>query len=180
MMFEQASVGLEMARPSGSVPVLVDGTRMAQVVGNLLQNAVKFSSPGGRTRVSVGSSGGTAIIQVVDDGTGIAPDTLKQLFQPFMQAEQALDRNRGGLGLGLALVKGLVGLHDGSVSAHSDGLGKGAEFVVTLPLASRSLASIAVASSARPSRRIAILSLCVVVFSSSKTTSMRPIPWARR
>jgi signal transduction histidine kinase len=119
-----------------ATPVLVhaDATRVAQIVGNLLQNAAKFTSHGGRTHVSVVAEAGQSVIRVVDNGVGMAPDTVARLCQPFMQADQSLDRSKGGLGLGLALVKGLVELHGGSIEAQSDGLGKGSAFVVRLPL----------------------------------------------
>jgi two-component system, chemotaxis family, CheB/CheR fusion protein len=132
--FEQLGVRLDLAPALRATPVLADGARIVQVVGNLLQNAAKFTSPGGRTRVSVAAEGGEAVVRVADDGVGLAQETLGRLFQPFVQAEQSLDRSDGGLGLGLALVKGLVELHGGSVSAHSEGLGQGTEFVVRLPL----------------------------------------------
>jgi len=132
--FERAEVTLELVAAQAPAHVHADRTRLAQIVGNLLQNAAKFAHPGGRTRVVVGTEEGQAVVRVVDDGIGMEPRTLARLFQPFMQAEQGLDRGRGGLGLGLALVKGLVELHGGTISAHSDGLGKGSEFVVRLPL----------------------------------------------
>lgn len=80
------------------------------------------------------------MIEVADTGLGIDPETLKRLFEPFAQADRSLDRSRGGLGLGLALVKGMVELHGGEVSAHSDGPGKGARFTVSLPLDQREVA----------------------------------------
>ena len=83
---------------------------------------------------------GSAVIEVADTGLGIDPETLKRLFEPFAQADRSLDRSRGGLGLGLALVKGMVELHGGEVSAHSDGPGKGARFTVSLPLDQREVA----------------------------------------
>jgi len=116
------------------VEVHADRTRIAQVVGNLLHNSSKFTHPGGNTRVSVTTDDGAAVIRVVDDGIGIVQDTLRVLFKPFVQADQGMDRANGGLGLGLALVKGLVELHGGSVAARSAGPGEGAEFVVRLPL----------------------------------------------
>jgi PAS domain S-box-containing protein len=136
-LFEGSGVRLELA-PSPS-PVVVDGDwdRLAQVVGNLLQNSAKFCPRGGVTRVAVSAerSEGRAVIRVADDGAGIAPDMLTRLFEPFTQAETTLDRSKGGLGLGTALAKGLVDLHGGEISAHSAGPGQGAEFVVSLPLA---------------------------------------------
>jgi PAS domain S-box-containing protein len=113
-----------------------DWDRLSQIVGNLLLNAAKFSGPGGATSVSVARDpdGGCASVRVVDDGIGIAPDIIERLFQPFTQADTTLDRGKGGLGLGLALVKGLVELHGGTVTARSDGAGRGAEFTLHLPL----------------------------------------------
>ncbi|MFL5273005.1 MAG: ATP-binding protein, partial [Anaeromyxobacteraceae bacterium] len=111
-----------------------DATRMAQVVGNLLQNAAKFTHEGGTATVRVEAVGAQAQIRVRDDGIGISPDLLPRLFEPFVQADGGLARTKGGLGLGLALVKGLVNLHGGTVEARSDGPGRGAEFLVTLPL----------------------------------------------
>jgi len=90
--------------------------------------------------VSVDGEAKQAVIRIVDTGVGMAPEMLAHLFQPFAQAEATLDRSRGGLGLGLALVKGLVELHGGTISAHSAGLGQGSEFVVRLPLATGEVA----------------------------------------
>jgi two-component system, chemotaxis family, CheB/CheR fusion protein len=104
-------------------------------VGNILQNGVKFTAPGGRVSVVLERADGRATIRVVDDGIGIAPEMLGRIFEPFTQADESLDRSRGGLGLGLALVKGFVEAHAGTVEARSAGLGRGAELVVTLPLA---------------------------------------------
>jgi two-component system CheB/CheR fusion protein len=102
-----------------------------------MQNAAKFTGPGGRVRVSVSvdSEAKRAVVRVADSGVGMDPQMLARLFQPFAQADTTLDRSKGGLGLGLALVKGLVDLHGGAISAHSPGLGQGSEFVVRLPLA---------------------------------------------
>lgn len=119
-------------------PVFVNGdwNRLVQVVGNLLQNATKFTGKGGRASVSVGIDevAGRAIVRVVDSGVGMLPETLARLFQPFMQAQNTLDRSKGGLGIGLALVKGLIELHGGEVSAESAGLGQGTAFILRLPL----------------------------------------------
>jgi PAS domain S-box-containing protein len=131
-----AKTGVELAfRPGGArLYVQADRTRLSQVVGNLLQNAVKFTPKGGTTTVSVESrENGRAAIRVRDTGAGIGADILPHLFEPFTQADRTLDRSQGGLGLGLALVKGLVEMHDGSVVARSGGPGKGAEFEVVLP-----------------------------------------------
>jgi PAS domain S-box-containing protein len=133
-LFERARITLDLTPAPRPVFLLADRTRVAQVAGNLLQNAAKFTNPGGATRVSVDTDGDDAVLRVRDDGAGMAQETLDRLFQPFIQADQTLDRSKGGLGLGLALVKGLVELHGGSVAAHSEGLGKGSELVVRLPV----------------------------------------------
>jgi signal transduction histidine kinase/DNA-binding response OmpR family regulator len=133
-LFESNGIRLDLTIAPEAVFVKADTTRVAQMVGNLLQNAAKFARRGGRTGVTVASDGTDAMVQVVDDGVGMTPETTARLFQPFMQADESLDRSKGGLGLGLALVKGLVELHGGRISAHSDGLGKGARFEIRLPL----------------------------------------------
>ncbi|MGC4065107.1 MAG: PAS domain S-box protein [Polyangiaceae bacterium] len=132
--FDRAGVRLELSPSTHPVPVVADRTRVTQAIGNILQNSAKFTGNGGYTRVTVERDERDAIVRVRDDGVGLDEETLARLFQPFMQAENTLDRSQGGLGLGLALVKGLVELHDGSVAAFSEGLGKGAEFVVRLPM----------------------------------------------
>ena len=118
-------------------PVWIDGdpTRLLQVVGNLLHNAHKFSNPDGTIRVTVVEDNGYARIGVADTGIGIEPAMLGHVFDVFRQADQGLDRSRGGLGLGLALVKGLVQLHTGTVEALSAGHNQGAEFRIRLPMA---------------------------------------------
>jgi two-component system CheB/CheR fusion protein len=135
--FEKNEVQIEFV-PAGK-PVFVNGdwNRLAQVVGNLLQNAAKFTGPGGRTCISVStdSEAKGAVVRVADTGIGMDQEMLARLFKRFAQADTTLDRSRGGLGLGLALVKGLVELHGGTITAHSAGPGQGAEFVVRLPLA---------------------------------------------
>ena len=110
-----------------------DETRLAQVVGNLLQNAAKFTPTGGRVTLSVVALESAVEVHVRDTGAGIDARLVERIFEPFVQAEQALARTNGGLGLGLALVKGLTELHGGSVEARSGGEGQGAEFVVRLP-----------------------------------------------
>jgi signal transduction histidine kinase/ActR/RegA family two-component response regulator len=133
-----AAHGLELvaAIPEGPIPIDGDRTRISQVVGNLLQNSWKFTPAGGRVTVTVEASEplGQAIARVRDTGAGIAPEMLPRLFEPFTQADTTLDRSKGGLGLGLSLAKGLVEMHGGTVSAASEGPGKGAEFTIRLPL----------------------------------------------
>ncbi len=123
---------------AAATPVYVhaDWNRIAQALGNLLQNAAKFTGRGGTTRVTLEADQAArlAVIRVSDTGVGMSPELLSRLFEPFSQADETLDRSKGGLGLGLALVKGLVNLHGGEVEARSAGAGRGAEFIVRLPL----------------------------------------------
>lgn len=134
---DEAGLRLEVVAPDSPLWVLGDATRLAQVVGNLLGNAVKFTDPGGRITVRTArTDGGAAEFVVSDTGIGIEPDKLAHIFDSFSQEERSLDRNRGGLGLGLALVKGLVELHGGSVAAASPGAGQGTTVGFRLPLAS--------------------------------------------
>ncbi len=144
-------------------PIIVEGDpiRLAQVLAKLLSNAVKYTDEGGRIRVvaktAPGDHGEEAAIKVEDSGMGIAPEMLPRIFDLFSQAEDPRD-GQGGLGIGLALVRELVALHDGSVEASSAGVGQGAEFAVRLPLARTLGAELperpAVRSSARPARRM--------------------------
>ena len=132
------SVGicLELQLPKGSVWVLGDCRRLAQAVGNLLHNANKFTPPGGTVTVTldVFTNRATAVLTVRDTGTGMDESTLTRLFDPFSRALRTFDRSRGGLGLGLALVKGFIEMHGGKVCASSSGPGKGSEFIVQLPV----------------------------------------------
>jgi two-component system CheB/CheR fusion protein len=132
--FDHAGVAVDARLARDPCWVLADATRVAQIVGNLLGNAAKFTAPGGRVEVSVRREADAAAVRIADTGVGIAPEVQERLFEPFNQAPQTLDRTRGGLGLGLATVKGLVELHGGSVALSSAGEGRGAEFTVRLPL----------------------------------------------
>ena len=145
-----ANAGLELDVRLPSRPLWVDGdpARLAQALGNVLANATKFTSRGGHILVALEESAapfGMAVLRVRDDGVGINSDLLPRLFDPFAQADRTLDRSRGGLGLGLALVKGLVEQHGGHVHAASDGPGKGAEFTIQLPLVKAPSAEVSVA-----------------------------------
>jgi PAS domain S-box-containing protein len=134
-MFEQSGVELRVEHSAGPLWVNADPTRMAQVVGNLLHNAMKFTPRGGKVVVAAGTAEGNAEVVVRDTGIGIAAADLRQVFEPFAQADRTLARSQGGLGLGLALVRGLVEQHGGEVRARSEGPGRGSEFRVSLPLA---------------------------------------------
>jgi signal transduction histidine kinase len=133
-LLTERGVELSVRETGRPVPVLGDETRLAQVLGNLLHNAAKFTPAGGQVTLSVGVEDGLAVLRVADTGAGIDPALLGELFSPFTQAQQTLARTEGGLGLGLALVKGIVTLHGGEVRVRSEGTGRGAEFVITLPL----------------------------------------------
>jgi CheY-like chemotaxis protein len=154
-VLEQSGLTLSLELPTEPIWVMGDATRLSQVLGNLLNNAAKFTDAGGQVTVGcrasgvggrdTGATGGpsaasdnrpsTPMVEIIvrDTGIGIEPETLPHVFETFSQADRSLDRSRGGLGLGLALVKGLVELHGGAVHAQSRGLGLGAEFTVALP-----------------------------------------------
>jgi len=118
---------------AGDVMLRGDPVRLVQVFGNLLNNSAKFTAAGGRIQVLVEHAAERVVVSVRDNGRGIAPDALGRIFAPFVQAEAAEDRRRGGLGLGLAIVRDLVTRHGGSITAHSEGRGRGAAFRVELP-----------------------------------------------
>ena len=125
---------LEVSLPTASLPVMVDTVRFTQVIANLVNNAIKYTPNGGRIYVRASVEDESAIVVVGDNGIGIAQHLLTRIFDVFVQGDRALDRREGGLGIGLALVKRLVELHNGSVSAHSAGPGRGSEFTLSLPL----------------------------------------------
>jgi PAS domain S-box-containing protein len=142
--FDAAGVYLELETGPTPVHVDADAQRIAQVVGNLLHNAAKFTPRGGRVIVAVDAdtAAGQAVVSVSDTGMGLTPGMSERVFEPFVQVEEAHDRSEGGLGLGLALVKGVVELHGGEVSATSAGPGRGTRFVIRLPLDGRELAAV--------------------------------------
>lgn len=137
---ETASPAIESGRlalivkvPKQGIVVDVDRVRMTQVLANLLTNAAKYTPAGGRISVTAEGVETDVVISVEDTGVGISGELLPRVFELFVQARQTLDRAQGGLGLGLALVKNLVDMHGGSVSAHSSGLGQGSRFTIRLP-----------------------------------------------
>lgn len=125
---------LAVALPADPIVLHADPVRLEQVFSNLISNAAKYTPPGGHIRVTGERRGEEVAISVKDDGVGISPEMLPRLFEIFSQGERALERSQGGLGVGLSLVRGLLGLHGGRVEAKSDGIGKGSEFTVYLPL----------------------------------------------
>jgi two-component system CheB/CheR fusion protein len=134
-LLASAGIDFEVELSANPLWIHADAARLVQVVGNLLSNAAKFTPKGGKVTLSVRkASAEFATLCVRDTGVGIAKELLPRLFEPFMQAENTLDRSKGGLGLGLALVKGVVEMHGGTVEPHSEGPGCGAEFIIRLPM----------------------------------------------
>ncbi len=124
----------ELQLPATPVRTCGDSTRLAQVLSNLLINAAKYTPRKGRISLAVATEGDEAVIRVRDTGIGFAPEHLPALFEKFSQVRSAQDRSGGGLGIGLALARGLVHMHGGTISASSPGVGAGAEFVIRLPM----------------------------------------------
>jgi PAS domain S-box-containing protein len=135
-LLEQQRHSLQVEVPSSGLTVDGDEGRLAQVVSNLLTNAAKYTEAGGLIAITAHADKGEAVLRVRDNGTGIDPEMLPNIFDLFVQEPQAIDRSRGGLGLGLAIVRNLVALHGGSVRASSAGKGLGSEFEIRLPLLS--------------------------------------------
>jgi len=133
-------------------PILVEGdrTRLAQVFSNLLNNAAKYTDPGGQILLSAAREGSDAVVRVRDNGVGLAPESLEHIFDMFVQVDRTLERSQAGLGVGLTLARRLVQLHEGVIEAHSDGTGRGSEFVVRIPLSYARIAE--VARAAEPAR----------------------------
>jgi PAS domain S-box-containing protein len=131
-----AGLELNIDVPDRPLWVIGDRTRLVQIIGNLLSNAQKYTEIRGRITVQLTESfDSAAVLTIQDTGSGMEPEVLARAFEPFSQSNPGLDRRGGGLGLGLALVKGLVDLHGGKVAAHSNGPGQGSKFIITLPLA---------------------------------------------
>ena len=126
----------------GPLPVQGDRVRLDQIVENLLTNAIKYTPPGGHIHVDGRRVEHSAAIRVIDTGIGVEPSMLDAIFDLFAQADRSLDRAQGGMGLGLTLVRNLVGLHGGRVVALSDGVGRGTEFRIELPLNEAALVAV--------------------------------------
>lgn len=133
-LIEQRNHRLELDVPATGLPLLADQTRMAQVVANLLTNAARYTDEGGQIWIRAWRASKQVVLSVRDNGMGIPPELLARVFDLFVQGPRAADRRQGGLGLGLSLVQRLVAFHGGTVEAHSDGPGKGSEFVVRVPV----------------------------------------------
>jgi CheY-like chemotaxis protein len=140
-LIDHAAHVLSISQPPEPVWVMGDATRLAQVVGNLLNNAAKYTPNGGQIQLGLTVSDGFAEVTVSDNGVGIPADLLGHVFRMFAQVNRTLDRAQGGLGIGLSLVHRLMEMHGGSVSAASDGVDQGSRFTVKLPLATPADAS---------------------------------------
>jgi CheY-like chemotaxis protein len=142
--------------PTDPVFLEADPTRLVQVLDNLLTNAIKYTEPGGRIVLSAGQEGGEAVIRVADTGIGIPPEMLLRVFEMFTQVDGRSTRTQGGLGIGLGLVKGLVEMHGGTITATSGGTGAGSEFMVRLPAIAAPPPG---AAAGRPAERDALMEL---------------------
>ena len=134
------------------LPMIGDPTRLDQILTNLINNAAKYTEPGGSITLRAARSGEVARLEVADTGIGIPPEMLPKVFDLFTQVDHALDRSQGGLGIGLTLVRRLVELHDGTASVQSDGAGRGSVFTVELPLTDSARVE---ATARKPLRRVA-------------------------
>ncbi|HEY3269533.1 MAG TPA: PAS domain S-box protein [Armatimonadota bacterium] len=156
---EEVGHAFTVALPDEPVWLYGDPARLEQVVGNLLNNAGKYTESGGTVSLIVSRENGDAVLRVTDDGCGISPEMLPRVFDLFAQEDRTLARSHGGLGIGLSLVKTLVEMHHGVVSAASGGTGQGSEFTVRLPLETSAEASPAASTPGRPavSRRVLVV-----------------------
>lgn len=134
-LLEQRRHTVDVRVPRAGLQVEGDALRLAQVISNLLTNAAKYTEAGGLVTIQAVRAGDEVSLAVRDSGIGIAPDVLPRIFELFVQSRQALDRSQGGLGLGLTIVRSLVAMHGGTVTVHSEGLGRGTEMTVRLPAA---------------------------------------------
>jgi CheY-like chemotaxis protein len=149
-LIDAARHTLEVELPAEPVPIHGDSVRLGQVFSNLLNNAAKYTEDGGLIRLTVATRGPEVEVTVEDNGIGIEPEMLASVFEIFTQVRDANARAQGGLGIGLTLVRSLVGLHSGRVEAHSEGRGRGSRFTVYLPIATRALVDTATSRGAGP------------------------------
>ncbi|HEY7314918.1 MAG TPA: ATP-binding protein [Gemmataceae bacterium] len=132
-LMESRKHQLSVSLPSEAVWLEADPARLTQVLANLLNNAAKYTEPGGHVQLSAEREGSEVIVRFRDTGIGILPEMLPRIFESFVQGDRSIDRTQGGLGIGLTLAKSLVEMHGGKIEAHSPGVGKGSEFIVRLP-----------------------------------------------
>jgi PAS domain S-box-containing protein len=135
-LFSDRQLAVSLDVPEEPIWVDGDATRLAQVIANVLQNAAKYTEPGGHVSVAMRHEGAEAVVRVRDTGVGLDPALLEYVFEPLSQGPVALDRTAGGLGLGLPVVRGLVELHGGTVAIRSEGRGRGVEVIIRLPVLS--------------------------------------------
>ncbi|MGH7725629.1 MAG: ATP-binding response regulator [Candidatus Eiseniibacteriota bacterium] len=154
---------LEVLLPDGPLHLEADPLRLTQVVGNLLNNACKFTNQGGHIRLTVAREGNEAVIRVRDNGIGIAADQRTCIFDMFMQVDTSLERTVSGLGIGLTLVKNLVELHGGTVEVESGGPGQGSEFIVRLPISVDAAKAPESPEAATPAPRPAVVKGCRIL-----------------
>jgi CheY-like chemotaxis protein/two-component sensor histidine kinase len=133
---------LELELPRESLVICADPTRIAQVFANLLNNAAKYTAPGGRINVRLECSDNQAVVAVRDNGVGIAPEVLPQIFDMFVQGDKPPGDTQSGLGLGLTLARDIVNAHGGKIEATSQGRGQGSKFIVRLPLSDNQVATV--------------------------------------
>lgn len=157
--------------PRERIPLHADRVRLVQIVGNLLNNAAKYTDPGGRIELHASIADGQVLIAVRDTGIGIEPQMLPRVFDMFSQEKPALERAEGGLGIGLALARGLVALHGGAIEARSGGRGQGSEFIVRLPLDAPVAQHAAAAQTAEPEAPAHSSGLRILVVDDSVDTA---------
>ena len=178
-LIESRRHSLSVTLPDDPLPLEGDAARLEQVLSNLLNNAAKYTEPGGKLDLTVERQNGRFLVKVRDNGIGIAPELLPRVFDLFTQADCSLDRSQGGLGIGLTLVRSLVEMHGGRVAAHSEGTGRGSEFLIVLPAATPESAGPATdspdPSSPRPRPATPGLAACFW----SMTMSTAPRFWPR-
>ena len=159
---------LATALPAEALAVDADPVRLEQVVVNLLNNAAKYTEPGGRIWLEARREGSQVVVTVRDTGAGISPEMLPRVFEAFTQAERTYNRSQGGLGIGLTLVRSLVEMHGGTVLARSAGPGQGSEFVVRLPLSDKPVRE---AAEPRPSARMSLAGRRMVVVDDNRDSA---------
>jgi CheY-like chemotaxis protein len=160
---EVARQELTLSVPAEPLPVSGDAVRLAQILGNLLHNATKYTPAGGHIAVTASGEGDEILISVKDDGVGIASDALRTIFELFVQLEAPGTRSTGGLGIGLSLARDLVRLHGGTIEAHSAGPGLGSEFVVRLPRAKEAAALTGAVAAPGKVTALGAANVCVLV-----------------
>jgi len=155
--FAAAQLELRFEQTGPRVTVDADRARLEQILTNLLMNAAKYTPAGGRVVLRVARTDGSAVVEVMDNGVGISPADLPRIFELFAQADESLERSRGGLGIGLTLARSLANLHGGSLDARSDGPGRGSVFTLRLPAVERHATTAAVAADPEPTPMRTIL-----------------------